>query len=258
MHAARRFGARLALLSASMTLLWKLAPAADATPPRTAAIPAMRSISWREASPVTDEFRSEVRRAAATIPAHVWDPLRQAGWQVHMAEFVTDALPHLAGERPRGWPDGTTWENTEAVHIPKSRLLVVAEKRRGADGAVQRSGRLEGVLRHEVGHAYDKAVGLKGLFASSLPEFDAAYSLDVRAMSPQDRQTLSYYLQEGGAGRQETFAEAFAIVLGGGADTQRRDAFVRSFPRSMRSMRSRLVESGSPSARVAEAPGERK
>jgi hypothetical protein len=110
-------------------------------------------------------------------------------------------------------------------------LVVVAEKRRNRQGEVVHAGRIEGVFRHELGHAYDRAAGGKFALMSSHPEFVTAYQRDLRQIAGDQRAELGYYLQGNSAGRQEAFAEAFAVVLGGGSESQKREAFLRAFPR---------------------------
>jgi hypothetical protein len=188
-------------------------------------------------SHVSDQFRRQTEAASASIPNQVWNGLEQAGWQVQLAEFVVDAIPSLRGTQPRGWPAGTTWENTDAVHLPTSRLLVLAEKRRNNAGGIVASSRVEGVLRHEIGHAFDMATGGGARYRSSASQFLTAYHHDVGRVTAADRAALAYYLQDDKAGRQETFAEAFAIVLGGGSDPPHHEAFVRSFPNVLNYLR---------------------
>jgi hypothetical protein len=110
-------------------------------------------------------------------------------------------------------------------------LVVVAEKRRNRYGEVVPADRIEGVFRHELGHAYDRAAGGQLRFQSAHPKFVAAYERDLRSIALGDRGLLEYYLQGDAAGRQEAYAEAFAILLGGGSDPIKRDAFLRAFPR---------------------------
>lgn len=183
------------------------------------------------ASSVGEEFQQQVQSAAESVPAEIWRRLQQSGWQFRTAEFVVDAVPALRGQSPRGWPEGMTWENTDAVHMPKSRLLVFAEKRRTTKGEVVFSSRVSGVVRHELGHAVDMALADHARFRSSERDFLAAYHRDIQELSAAQRADMDYYLQNGAAGRQETFAEAFAILLGGGSDTDKRSIFEESFPR---------------------------
>jgi hypothetical protein len=210
--------------------------------PEAPAVSATNVVFTHEpATPVSEVFRRRIEDATTTLPEGVWRSLWQAGWRVQLAEFVTDAAPALTGERPRGWPSGLTWENTDAVNLPSRRLVVVAEKRRNRQGEVVPAERIEGVFRHELGHAYDRAAGGKLRFRSAHPEFMAAYASDQRSLAHAERSPLAYYLQGDAAGRQEAFAEAFAIVLGGGSDPLKRDAFIRAFPRVMAHLESTLA-----------------
>ncbi|MEQ8788539.1 MAG: hypothetical protein RIC55_19675 [Pirellulaceae bacterium] len=192
-------------------------------------------------TPVSADFRRRAESAARSVPENVWRGLRRAGWRLHVAEFVTDAAPALRGLQPRGWPAGMTWENTDAVHLPKSRLMIFAERRRDQNGAVVPSHRLEGVMRHEIGHAFDRASGGEA-FRSASGDFLRVYFDETRRISAEDRSELAYYLQRGAAGRQETFAEAFALLLGGGSDAPHRGAFQRAFPRVLRYVERTIAE----------------
>ncbi|MBW3597290.1 MAG: hypothetical protein KY475_08450 [Planctomycetes bacterium] len=196
------------------------------------------------ASPVSDDFRRRIEAASATIPDNVWRTLWEAGWRVQMAEFVVDAAPSLVGERPRGWPTGLTWEHTDAVNMPQRRLVVVAERRRNLKGEIVSSSRIEGVLRHEVGHAYDRIAGGRYGFDSSHPQFLKAYHRDLQTIAGADREVLAYYLQGDAAGRQEAYAEAFALVLGGGSDPPKQMAFLRAFPRVTAHLEKTLTSGG--------------
>jgi hypothetical protein len=120
--------------------------------------------------------------------------------------------------------------------------VVVAEKRRNRQGEIVPADRIEGVFRHELGHAYDRAAGGKFQYQSSHPDFVIAYLRDVGEISPDRRAELDYYLQGEDAGRQETYAEAFALVLGGGSDPAKRDAFLASFPRVIACLQAMLAQ----------------
>lgn len=212
-----------------------------AAEPASSAPPADAARTIVAASPVSEVFRRRAEAASRSVPEQVWRGLEQAGWRLRLAEFVTDAAPSLRGEHPRGWPAGMTWENTDAVHLPERRMLIFAEKRRDRDGGVVASHRVEGVIRHETGHAFDRASGGGG-FRSASAAFLRAYADDASRIPGDRRRQLTYYLQRGDAGRQETFAEAFAVLLGGGSDAPHRADFVRSFPRVLRYVRQTIVE----------------
>jgi len=205
-------------------------------PPSPAAIvPAAKKEQPLETiSAVSDSFRAEVKQARRTIPADIWLGLNEAGWRLQVAEFVVDAFPSLKGQHPRNWPAGMTWENTDALHMPKSQLLVLAEKRKKLSGEVVASSRVAGVLRHEVGHAFDMVTGGEFPFCSASPEFLIAYHRDTLAVTDANRELLAYFVNREKAGRQEAFAEAFALLFGGGSDEPHRKEFRRCFPLVMK------------------------
>lgn len=181
-------------------------------------------------SAVSPQFAAEVDRVWQAIPPAIRSDLQRAGWQVKLAEYVVDAAPELATQVPRGWPEGMSWRNVDAVHLPRQRLLVVAEKRLTTQGACVLATRTAGVLRHELGHAYDRANGGQAQYLSSTPLFRAAYEKDGARLSSELRERLGYYRQAGSAGRQEAFAEAFGMLLGGGSDLAVADEFSQAFP----------------------------
>jgi len=185
-------------------------------------------------------FVKEVHAAWQAMPAPIRDTLQQAGWRVVLAEFVVDAAPELLEASPRGWPEGMSWRQTDAVHLPQDRKLIIAEKRLNARGDVVAASRCAGVLRHELGHAFDLAQGGRWRFVSSSPDFAASYAADVAAIAVADRESLAYYLQSGSAGRQEAFAEAFGVLLGGGSDATQEQRFRASFPRTLTFVKARL------------------
>lgn len=190
-------------------------------------------VRFAVATTVSEAFHQETADATESIPTQVWQTLEQSGWRVQVAEFVVDAAPSLRGVRPRGWPRNMTWENSDAIHLPTSKLLVVAEKRRDSTGNIVSSSRVPGVLRHELGHAFDMAMGGTSRFLSSKREFVSAYLRDTRQLTTEQRATFDYYLQGDRAGWQEAFAEAFAVALGGGSSDVEADDFRAAFPEVM-------------------------
>ena len=123
-------------------------------------------------------------------------------------------------------------------------MIIVAEKRLTLAGQVVDVARVPGVLRHEIGHAFDMAIGGKGKitgpFHSSSRTFDSIYKRDVRMMTAQLKRELRYFTQTGRAGKQESFAEAFAILLGGGSDPKREKTFRSAFPRVIRHVKAHI------------------
>ena len=189
------------------------------------------SVSLVSATSVSDRFQRETQDASRTIPPQVWKTLNEAGWRVQLAEFVVDAAPSLRGVRPPGWPRHLTWDNSDAISLPTAKLLVVAEKRHNRSGEIVASSRVAGVLRHEIGHAFDLAAGRGSQTLSASSHFVQAYQQDRSRIEAADRASFAYYLQDGRNGLQETFAEAFAVVLGGGSSDIAATEFETHFPR---------------------------
>jgi hypothetical protein len=184
-----------------------------------------------QATLLSSTFRERISAAVASVPPRIWQRLGERGYRFQAARLVTDAAPRLRYDQPRGWPAGLTWENTDAVHVPQWRVLVVSELRRNKQGTLVPAVRVERVVRHEVGHAFDAILGGQLDFYSSSPEFTVAFERDLRQIAAADRERLAYYLQTAdNAGRQEAFAEAFAEILGGGSSPERAELFRQAFP----------------------------
>ena len=161
-------------------------------------------------------FRAKVDAVLDALPDTVVAKLNEANVIVATGSRVTEVFPDLKGVHPRGWPSGTTWDSADGLfrHGTDRHFVNVSETYRPV-GSRQfaPSPRVEGVLRHELGHAVDRAFG----FVSRTPEFDAAYRADRRAIPADARRALGYYLQKGAAGPSEAFAEVFGELHGGGA-----------------------------------------
>ncbi len=189
---------------------------------------------FEQVNSTSDAFQRLAQAESDTIPRPVGELLAQAGWRFQLSEFLVDAVPALKHEHPRGWPTWMTWQNVDGVYLPRDQVLVFAEKRRNKKGDVVACTRLGGVMRHEIGHAFDMLAGGSGRHFSSRPEFQNAYQRDIKHMPRATSDTLVYYLQNASAGRQEAFAEAFAIALGGGSDEANGQLFEGSFPAVMK------------------------
>ncbi len=212
------------------------------------------AVSLVSATSVSDRFQHETEVATRSVPPQVWKTLVQAGWRVQLAEFVIDAAPSLSGVRPPGWPRDLTWDNSDAIHLPTSKLLVVAEKRRNRAGEIVDSSRIPGVLRHEIGHAFDMAASGNRQFLSTSPQFVHAYQQDVSRIPRSDRGHLAYYLQDSRGGLRETFAEAFAVALGGGSSDMEPADFETHFPRVMAFTRDAIAKPVAPIAAATPSP----
>jgi hypothetical protein len=163
-------------------------------------------------------FKNDVKAVVSSLPTAVATKLQQAGAKVVAGRRVINISPSLKGVQPRGWPAGLTWDNADG--FANGLDAVVAEEYRDAiTNQYVKTRRASGVLRHEVGHVYDRVLGD---MSKNDPAFIAAYQSDLKIVQARpDAPLFSYFTQSGEAGRSETFAELFAELLGGGAGNAR-------------------------------------
>ncbi len=173
----------------------------------------------------SEEFKEECRSAFRTeIPASIRAEMNAAGWRIQMVEFVTDADPRLIGQAPRGYPAGYGWAQADAACFTSRKLLVFAEKRRNLEGEEVKHDRISYLICHECGHSWDTLRG-----GSSHPGFLRAYNSDIANIDEPSRKALHYFTQPNNTGKRETFAEAFAVALGGVTEL-RQVLFIQHFP----------------------------
>jgi hypothetical protein len=128
-----------------------------------------------------------------------------------IGETLPDIHPEFAGEPPRGWPEGYTWDSVQGAFGENE--IMVSEytlDHRGERVKISK-GLTEMTVWHETDHAYDQALD----YISESEDFVERYERDKAAIPEADRPRLNYYLQEGAAGRSETFAQVFGEHVGG-------------------------------------------
>lgn len=87
------------------------------------------------------------RQAMGRLPVAVQRKAADAGAKLYIVAKLTDRLPHLKGQAPRGWPPGSTWDDLSGAG--------------GRDATYAVGGRFGGrgpanVALHEWGHALDR------------------------------------------------------------------------------------------------------
>ncbi|HEY9787380.1 MAG TPA: hypothetical protein V6D17_18465 [Candidatus Obscuribacterales bacterium] len=168
-------------------------PPAPSTPP-----PAMDAAVAQEVKNAVDRMEDGVKKL-----------LQDKSISVIVTPSITTALPKLAGQQPRGWPAGTTWDSCDGAFDPGTNTAVVAAQH-WEKGAWTPNTSPAGITRHEVGHGVNFARGF-----SAEQAFRAAHGKDEAQMPPDAKKRLEYFIQPGHAGEDETFAEVFALEQGG-------------------------------------------
>ena len=158
-------------------------------------------------------FKDQVAIALGVIPTPVLETMAAKGLKIKTGTTMIEMNPELKGVQPRGWPPGTTWDGAEGMYSSNDKTVNVTESYRPAgQTGYMKSRRVRGVMLHESGHGFDHALDN----ASNSIAFIDAYNKDVEQGDLRffQKVSLGYYLQEGRAGRSETFAETFAWNAG--------------------------------------------
>ncbi len=164
---------------------------------------------------VSPGFLEEIKRGLAKIPVNILQALDRDGYQITLSKTVTEAVPAAKNQQVRGYQPHATWNTVYGMFNRTTGQIVMAEKAQQDDQygrpvlmPLKDLQRREGIIRHECGHAVDQYLG----HLSHSPEFKQAYDKGLKSISAPERKVLSYYLQPGDAGREETFAEIFASL----------------------------------------------
>lgn len=195
--------------------------------------------------PPSVQFVTKVNDTYAKMSPEVRDILSHEGAVVTPTRRITDALPELKGQKPRGWPPGLTWDAVDGAYSPSRNLVVVAEETRDTNNKWNKSNRTEDVTRHEVGHATDYAMGK---FSNSAA-FTQAYEADTQVMPAALTGTLKYFLQSGDGGKEEACAEGIAAREGGSTSGK---VFESGFAKSIAAINDALLLLR---AKLPKAPG---
>ena len=157
----------------------------------------------------TEDDRAAAIAAARLLPASVAGFLLRKNSRIVVCRgSITDFATELAGEHPRGWPEGMTWDTVPGCFDTNRHKVLVATRANPAGArAIPPTGDGHGsvdLLLHETMHGHDF---LKGHRILKSDEFETAYRADFDRLG-------SYERQDGDAGRQEAYAESAARVFG--------------------------------------------
>lgn len=152
-----------------------------------------------------------VRAQLTGLPDPLQSVLQAAGLRLFACRnSVTDARPDLAGVRPRGWPEGQTWDLVPGAYLPDDKAVVIATVPDPADPAQRRvppQGWMHNAFNlviHETLHADDY---LGDRLRCHNTEFVSAREADFPALH-------TYEQQDGDAGLEETYAESGSRFFG--------------------------------------------
>lgn len=188
---------------------------------------------------VTPEFVDKVVAGLEKIPQSVLKRLEAEGIRIKVGAKLLDLEPGLAGASPRGHEGGVSWAQLDGLYNPGNKSVVIAETYEVPGCQTQvRSGRCEGVARHEAGHGVDDALNT---FSSS-PEFMAAHAADVAQIPRAMHKALDYFIQAKNptAGASEAFADLFALMHGGPCNRSAALRLSRNFPQSIKAIARKL------------------
>jgi hypothetical protein len=183
-------------------------PEIASRPPLAAGAPDGRNERTRLVEAITerrgraDELDAQfVRQQLARIPIEDLRRLEAGGARVLVGRGnVADAMASLRGQRPRGWPPGSTFEDVEGVRTGTGRRVIIGVSRDPVGHPTTRS---PTVVLHEVGHALDELATDGG---SRSREFADARARDLATLPAYER-------QPGAAGLEETYAQSYARYI---------------------------------------------
>jgi hypothetical protein len=189
-------------------------------------------------SDVSGRFFNNIANTIDDLPQNVRDLLESQGTKIVLGGKITDYDPNLSGVQPPGWQGGT-WDNAEGLFHWGTNEAVVTES--SIDPSVNelvRSTREAAVARHEIGHAVDHDLGT---FSQS-PSFQSAYQQDLAQIPQNLRARLDYYIQPSNpsGGAMEAFADLFAALHGGAANTSDTRLILKWFPKTAEVIKQRL------------------
>lgn len=161
--------------------------------------------------PPSKAFSDQVDKTYNKMSKDVRDIVTDSGAQVVAPRRLTDAMPELKGQKPRGWPPGSTWDAVDGAYSPGKKQIIVSEEVEVKPGIWVKSNRTDNVLRHETGHAVNAALDN----IADDTDYLAAYDPEAKAVPKSEQKELAYFLQSGGVGADETVAEGIAAREGG-------------------------------------------
>jgi hypothetical protein len=159
---------------------------------------------------VSDNFVAEAKEALTQYPTPLLHLLAKKGIHIKLTPTMIDNEPGLAYRQPTGYEDGKTFKNCPGLFNGYD-IVVCEYEFIGDSNEVKKCHGPMGTLRHELGHAVDRCLGL----VSKKEEYRHIYLLDIGTIDDDIKSRLGYYLQKDRVGPSETFAEIMCNKYGG-------------------------------------------
>lgn len=171
----------------------------------------------------TENVVALVKHGLRQLPPLFVDQLAAAEVHVIIAPHLTDVLPDVLKDRPRGWGSNATWHNANGTYDYQRKWIVVGTKYTNIfTGKEIVDPTPDQTVLHELGHCYDYFLGTaqssngsrggqeQYTSFSHSRRFVIAYEADCSKIKDQAiRARLMYFLQPGDAGKEELFAQLF-------------------------------------------------
>jgi tetratricopeptide (TPR) repeat protein len=152
----------------------------------------------------------------STIPQKIQQEISQAGISIVLTPSMVYDEPEKSGERV--FRNGGTTQNIAGLFEQTKSRVLIPERVSGGNGVPKPRGtHTIKVMRHELGHAWDYALGR----VSQTEPFIAAYNQDFAKLSNEQCRALAYCITgvarsdanvPTASGHGECFAEAFATL----------------------------------------------
>jgi tetratricopeptide (TPR) repeat protein len=164
----------------------------------------------------SDACVSLMKQGISTIPMRVQDDIAGAGITVVLTPTMVYDEPETSGQTI--FRNGGTTQNIAGLYEPAKSRVLIPERASHGNGVPQPMGPYTiKVMRHELGHAWDFALGS----VSQKAAFIAAYDQDFSKLSNEECRALAYCITgvatsdanvPTASGYRECFAEAFAAL----------------------------------------------
>lgn len=177
---------------------------------------------------------------------------KKPGFKINLSNYITKIRPDFENKTPRGYPKDFKWNSFDAFSSRDDSITllesVLDKKNNGFTTSGITPERNAAKTLHELGHVVCKYFNLE-----ESDEMKQAYAQDLKNMSPQDKETLEYFIQGStpdkptGAGLDETCAHSYASAnspqdVKAGFGKKDGNLFISNFPKTIQYLQDRQRE----------------